>query len=105
MLHVLQRHPLRIRAHFEFSLVLAYAFPAEALAPLLPPGLELDTYEGLGLLAIAMVPTRRRRPAVVPRLLGADLVLSGYPGFVRHRDPRWESRRMEWTPPAESYWG
>src|SRR5690348_5575721 len=93
MLHVLQRHPLPIRAHFQFSLVLAYAFPAEVLAPLLPPGLELDTYEGLGLLAIAMVQTRRLRPVFLPAWFGQDFFLTGYRVFVKHRDARGRTRR------------
>ena len=61
MLYRLKRHPIPIKAHFEFSLVLAYAFPAESLAPLLPPGLILDTYENWGFLAVAMVRTQRLR--------------------------------------------
>lgn len=87
MLHVFQRHPLPIRAHFEFSLVLAYALPEEVLLPLLPPGLTLDTYEGRGFLAIAMVQTRGLRPTFMPRFVGQDFFLTGYRVFVRHQDP------------------
>lgn len=88
MLHVFQRHPLPVRAEFEFSLVLAYALPAEMLLPLLPPGLTLDTYEEWGFLAIALVQTRRLRPTFLPQFVGQDFFLTGYRIFVRHEDPR-----------------
>ena len=86
MLHLLKRHPIPVRAHFEFSLVLAYAFDQEFLTPLLPPGLELDTYDGLGFLAIAMVQTRRLRPRFLPVCVGQDFFLTGYRIFVKHKD-------------------
>ncbi len=81
--HVLKRHPVPVKAHFDFSLVLTYAFPAELLAPLLPPGLVLDTYGPNAFLAIAMVQTRRLRPAPLPALFGQDFFLTGYRVFVR----------------------
>jgi hypothetical protein len=84
MLHLLKRHPLRIKAHFQFSLVLAYAFDRAILTPLLPPGLELDTYENWGFLAIAMVQTRQLRPVFLPRCMGQDFFLTGYRIFVKH---------------------
>lgn len=80
-----KRHPIPIRAHFEYSLVLTFAYPAKTLAPLLPPGLTLDTYEDSGFLAIALVRTRKLRPAFVPAILGCDFFLSGYRIFTRHR--------------------
>src|SRR4051794_19952762 len=87
MLHLLQRHPIPVRAHFEFSLVLAYALPAAVLAPLLPPGLTLDTYEDFGFLAIAMVRTRGLRTAFLPSVFGQEFFLTGYRIFARYRDP------------------
>ena len=84
MLYRLKRHPIPIKAHFEFSLVLAYAFPAESLAPLLPPGLILDTYENWGFLAVAMVRTQRLRPFFLPGWVGQSFFLTGYRIFVRH---------------------
>lgn len=72
MLHVLRRHPLPVAAHFEHSLVLAYAFPHEELAPLLPPGLTLDTHGDRGLAAVAIVHTRSLRPRGVPDALGLE---------------------------------
>ena len=86
MFHQLKRHPLPIRAHFEFSLVLTYGFDRDILAPLLPPGLALDTCGNLGFLAIAMVQTRELRPAFVPQWMGQSFFLSGYRIFVKHLD-------------------
>lgn len=87
LLFRLQRHPLPVRAHFDHCLVLCYAFPAELLAPLLPPGLTLDTYDGYGFVAVAMVQTRGLRPAFLPRRLGQDFFLAGYRVFVKFRGP------------------
>lgn len=83
MLHVLKRHPFRVKAFFRQSLVLTYAFPSELLQPLLAPGLALDTYRGYGFVAIALVQTRRLRPSFLPAALGGDFFLSGYRIFVR----------------------
>jgi hypothetical protein len=85
MFPVLKRHPLAIEAHFEYSLVLTFAFPAGLLSPLLPPGLTLDTYGECGFVAIALVRTRDLRPAFLPPSLGRDFFLSGYRIFARHR--------------------
>lgn len=85
MRHLLQRHALPIRAHFDSSLVLAYALPAPVLQPLLPPGLALDTYGEFGFLAIALVQTRRLRPAFLPAAFGIDFCLSGYRIFTRYK--------------------
>jgi hypothetical protein len=82
-LYRMRRHPFDVDAHFDFSLVLAYALPAAALEPLLPPGLELDRVGDLGLLAVALVQTRGLRPAGWPRALGRDFFLSGYRVFAR----------------------
>jgi hypothetical protein len=79
----LKRHPMAIRAHFRHSLVLTYAFPKERLAPLLPPGLTLDTYKDFGFLAIAMVQTEGLRPFFLPRSFGQDFFLTGYRIFSR----------------------
>jgi hypothetical protein len=83
MWHRLRRHPFTVEAHFRHSLVLTYAYPAEVLWPLLPPGLTLDLHGGLGFLAIALVDTRGLRPTWVPRALGQDFFLSGYRIFAR----------------------
>ncbi len=85
MRHLLRRHPVPIRAWFDHSLVLTYAYPAELLRPLLPPGLVLDELDGLGFLAVAMVQTRRLRPAFLPAAFGQDFFLAGYRIFARYR--------------------
>jgi len=74
-----------VRAFFQRTLVLTYALPEESLAPLLPPGLVLDTYREFGFLAIAMVQTEALRPACLPAWLGRDFFLSGYRVFARYR--------------------
>ena len=74
-----------IQAHLVSSLVLAYALPEDVLAPLLTPGLELDTYRGFGFLAIAMVKTRELRPAFLSPVLGMNFFLAGYRIFTRYR--------------------
>jgi len=85
MRHLLQRHPLPVKAWFRHSLVLTYALPAELLDPLLPPGLLLDTFEGFGFVAVAMVQTRGLRPTFLPSALGQDFFLTGYRIFARFR--------------------
>lgn len=87
MLLALQRHPFGVEAFFRSSLVLTYAMPASALVPLLGPGLELDTYDDWGFLAIAMVQTENLRPQGLPTWLGRDFFLSGYRVFSRFVRP------------------
>ena len=86
-LYRLRRHPIPVRAHFDHSLVLTYALPAHVLEPLLPPGLTLDTYDGYGFVAVAMVQTRDLRPTFLPRVFGQDFVLTGYRIFTKFRTP------------------
>ncbi len=83
MWHLLKRHPLPMQAFFRHSLVLTYALSRGVLEPLLPPGLELDTYGEFGFLAIALVQTEGLRPVGAPRVLGRDFFLSGYRIFTR----------------------
>lgn len=82
---LLKGHLLAMRAHFEQVLVLTYALPESSLRPLLPPGLVLDTFEGYGFLAIAMVQTRRMRPVFAPSMFGRDFFLTGYRLFTRYK--------------------
>lgn len=84
-LHRLRRHPLPVRAFFRDSLVLTYAFPRHVLEPLLPPGLELDTYGEYGFIAVAMVQTQDLRPAFLARAVGRNFVLTGYRIFTKFR--------------------
>lgn len=83
MLYRLRRHPLPISAFFTHSLVVTYAYPADLLRPLLPPGLVVDTYKEWGFVAIAMVQTRQLRPSFLPASLGIDFFLTGYRIFTR----------------------
>ena len=92
-LYMLQRHPLTVSAHFAHSLVLTYAFPRRQLAPMLPPGLRVDTWGDFGFVAIAMVQTQRLRPAVLPRALGQSFFLAGYRIFTTFRRPDGTTRR------------
>ena len=68
----LKSHPLAIRAHFERVLVLTYALPAESLQPFIEPGLLVDSFEGHGFLAVALLPTPGLRPTFAPSLFGED---------------------------------
>lgn len=83
MLHRLRRHPFAVSAHFRHSLVVAYAVPANALEPLLPPTLKPDRHGELGLVAAAFVQTEDMRPSFLPPALGLDFFLGGYRIFVR----------------------
>jgi len=85
MFEFLRCHPFSVVAHFKNVIALTYAAPAEQLAPLLPPALELDAYEGRGFVAVAMVETEDLRPANFPRGLGMNFVLAGYRIFSRFR--------------------
>ncbi len=85
MLRALQSHPLPVSAHFEFSLVLTYALPRDALQPLLPPGLELDAHGCSGFLAVALVQARRMRPSFLPAICGRSFFLTGYRIFARYQ--------------------
>ena len=87
MLHRLHRQPFGVEAFFRRSLVLTYAVRASALSGLLSPGLELDTYDEWGFLAIALVQTEALRPRGFPKWLGRDFFLSGYRIFTRFARP------------------
>ena len=93
MLHYLKRQFFDVSAHFDYSLVLAYAFPKEILAPLLPPGLEVDTYGDYGFVAAAIVKVRDLKPTVLPDVFQKDCYLVGYRIFVRYKNPPYRNRR------------
>jgi hypothetical protein len=84
----LRRHPIAIDAHLRDCLTLTYAAAPDVLRPLLPPGLELDTFGGFGFVAIALVQTEALRPAGLPRAMGQDFLLAGYRVFTRFRNMR-----------------
>src|SRR5687768_2279817 len=83
----LRRHPIPIEAHFEECLTLTYALPAGVLHPLLPPGLEIETFNGYGFVAVALVQANSLRPAGLPKSVGQDFFLAGYRVFTRFRTP------------------
>jgi hypothetical protein len=83
----LQSHPFPVVARFERVVAVSFAFPEAVLAPLVPEGLTLDGFEGLGFVTVAMVWTREMRPAGFPRWMGRDFFLAGYRVFTRMRDP------------------
>jgi hypothetical protein len=92
--HLIQRHPIPVTCHFDHALVLTWALPPQILGPLVPPGLDLDTYDGRwGFVVIALVQTRHLRPAFLPPWAGRDYALTGYRIFVKHRDPAGRTRR------------
>ena len=79
---------------FDHCLVLTWALPAPVLEPLVPPGLDLDTYDGRwGFVVIAVVQTRQLRPAFLPPWAGRDYALTGYRIFVKHRGQAARTRR------------
>jgi hypothetical protein len=79
-------HPFAVEAYFERSVVLGFALPVAVLANRLPSCLMVDTFgDAHGFRAVAMVQTRRLRPAGFPRWLGRDFGLVGYRIFVRYR--------------------
>src|SRR4051812_34342194 len=84
MLHWLKRHPLVVRAHFDFVLSITYALSPETLSKFLPAGLRLDEWHGLGFLAAAFVQATALRPALLPRFAGRNYFFSGYRVFCRY---------------------
>ena len=82
----LRRHPFPVIAHFERVVAVSFAFPENILRSLVPDALEIDTYEGLGFLTVAMVWTNKLRPAGFPVFLGQDFFLAGYRVFTRLRE-------------------
>jgi len=81
-----KRHPFPVVATLDRVVAVSFAFPESVLRPMVPEGLEIDSYEGLGFVTIALVWTRKLRPAGFPALLGQDFFLAGYRIFTRLRD-------------------
>jgi hypothetical protein len=82
----LRSHPFPVVAQFERVVAVSFALPEAVLRPLVPDALEIDTYEGLGFVTVAMVWTKQLRPAGLPAFLGQDFFLAGYRVFTRLRD-------------------
>ena len=79
-------------ADFDKVVAVSFAFPETLLRPLVAPGLEIDSYNGLGFVTVAMVWTKQLRPAGFPTFLGRDFFLVGYRIFTRLRNA--EGRRL-----------
>ncbi len=90
----IKNHPFAVAAHFERSIVLAYAIEKEELQSYIPTGLELDTFKDKwAFVALAMVQTKELRPKGFPSIVGRDFFLIGYRVFVRYKDKRGKSLR------------
>ncbi|MEO5645601.1 MAG: DUF2071 domain-containing protein [Bacteroidia bacterium] len=90
----LKDHPFAVEAFFESSIVLTFAVPMEELKILLPPCLEVDTFENKwGFVAAAMVSTKKLRPKGFPAFMGNNFFLTGYRIFVRYKDARGKNLR------------
>jgi hypothetical protein len=82
----LKDHPFAVEAFFESSLVLTYAMPVAELKDMIPPCLELDTFDDQwAFVAIAVVKTKHLRPKGFPVWMGNDFILTGYRIFVRYK--------------------
>lgn len=86
MLSFLKNHPFAVEAFFESSLVLTFAIPKEQIQHLIPPCLQLDSFnDKWAFIAAAMVQTKELRPKGFPKFLGNDFFLIGYRVFVRYQ--------------------
>lgn len=81
----LRAHPFAVEANLKRVLALTYALQEVELSSCLPPGLQLDTYNGWGFVAVALVETENLRPAFLPASFGMNFYLAGYRVFVRLR--------------------
>jgi len=69
--HLPRRHPIPVTCRSGRSLVLTRE--AQGPGPLVPPGLELDAYDGRGgSVVTAQVRARNPRPASLPARAGRD---------------------------------
>ncbi|MGV6945520.1 DUF2071 domain-containing protein [Sphingobacterium kyonggiense] len=83
---ILKQHPFAIEAHFDYSLVLTFAFPKAELENLIPKPLVLDCYEDKwAFVAVAMVQTKDLRLKGFPKWTGRDFFLIGYRIFVQYK--------------------
>src|ERR1700722_11106352 len=84
MFSFLKNHPFAVDAFFESSLVFTFAIPKEQLQHLIPPCLNLDTFDDKwAFIAVAMIQTKSLRPKGFPKFFGNDFFLIGYRVFVR----------------------
>jgi uncharacterized protein YqjF (DUF2071 family) len=94
MLSFLKNHPFAVEAFFESSLVLTFAIPKEHIQHLIPPCLQLDTFNNkTAFIAVAMVQTKDLRPKGFPKFFGNNFFLIGYRVFVRYENTAGKSLR------------
>lgn len=85
MLSSLKNHPFGVVATLERTVVLSFAVPRAELQRLIPPFLEVDTFQNeSGFVAVAIVRTKHLRPVGFPVWMGNDFLLVGYRIFVRY---------------------
>jgi hypothetical protein len=85
MFSFLKNHPFAVEAFFETSVVLTFAIDKEQIQDLIPPCLELDTYNNQwAFIAVAMVQAKDLRPKGFPAIFGNNFFLVGYRIFVRY---------------------
>ncbi|MFT5915935.1 MAG: hypothetical protein ACJAWV_003168 [Flammeovirgaceae bacterium] len=93
MLNFLKNHPFAVEAYFESSTVLTFAIPKAELQNMIPPCVELDTFQDKwAFIAVAMVKTKSLRPKGFPAFMGNNFFLIGYRIFVRYTTP--EGKRL-----------
>jgi hypothetical protein len=81
----LKNHPFAVETFFKTSLVITYAIPKDELKDLIPPCLELDTFnDQWAFVAVALVDTKGLRPKGFPAFMGNDFILTGYRIFTRY---------------------
>jgi len=86
VIYAFKRHPFPVIARFDRVVAVSFAFPEEVLSAMVPRGLAIDSYEGFGFVTVALVWTRKLRPAGFPEFLGRDFFLSGTRIFTRLED-------------------
>lgn len=78
-------NPFAVDAWFDSSCTLTFAAPVADIAARLPACLTPDVFDNhWGFVAVAVVQTRKLRPAGFPAFFGHDFVLVGYRYFVRY---------------------
>jgi hypothetical protein len=88
-LKFLKNHPFGVQAFFNSSVVLTFAVEKEQLVGLIPPCLELDTFNNKwAFIAVAMVQTSNLRPKGFPKFMGNNFFLIGYRIFVRYTNTK-----------------
>lgn len=82
----LNANPFPVEAWFDSSCTLTFAVPKEQVAARLPDCLEPDVFDDRwAFVAVAIVQTRKLRPAGFPAWMGSDFILVGYRFFVRYK--------------------